>query len=71
MPSRRVVLQSTFYPNTTGAMKVISMRTIFSALTKELGEQEGKSTFEWYCKTYGVTIADVAPATVSREVLGI
>lgn len=52
-------------------MKVISMRTIFSALTKELGEQEGKSTFEWYCKTYGVTITDVAPATVSREVLGI
>ena len=47
------------------------MRTIFNALIKELGEAEGKSVFEWYCKTYGVTITDDAPASIRHEVLGI
>lgn len=46
------------------------MRTIFNTLTKELGETEGKQVFEWYCKTYNVTITDDAPASVRREVLG-
>lgn len=46
------------------------MRTIFIALVAELGYKEGKSIFEWYCKTYKVTIADEAPETVRREVLG-
>lgn len=48
----------------------ITMREIFARLTKELGYEKGKSTFEWYCTTYGVTIADNAPASVRREVLG-
>lgn len=52
-------------------MRTISMRTIFSALVNECGPNEGASIFEWYCKTYGVTIADSAPATVIREVLGL
>lgn len=47
------------------------MRTIFAALTKELGEVEGRSVFEWYCSTYKVTISDIAPDTVVYEVLGI
>ena len=47
------------------------MRTIFNALIKELGPQEGAAIFEWYCRTYGVTIADEAPASVKHEVLGI
>ena len=46
------------------------MRTIYNALVKELGYEEGKSIFEWYCKTYDVTIVDEAPASVRREVLG-
>lgn len=51
--------------------KAIPMRSIFAALTKELGEEEGKAVFEWYCSTYNVTISDIAPAAISREVLGI
>lgn len=47
------------------------MRTIFNALVRELGFNEGRDVFEWYCKTYNVTIADEAPDTVKREVLGI
>ena len=47
------------------------MRTIFNVLVKELGEAEGRSIFEWYCRTYNVTISDDAPASVRREVLGI
>lgn len=46
------------------------MRTIFNALVKELGYEEGKSIFEWYCNTYNVTITDNAPASVRYEVLG-
>lgn len=46
------------------------MRIIFIALVAELGYKEGKTMFEWYCKTYNVTINDEAPATVRREVLG-
>lgn len=46
------------------------MRTIFNALVKEMGYNEGKSIFEWYCRTYNVTIVDAAPATIRREVLG-
>lgn len=52
-------------------MKQISMRTIFAALVGECGPVEGKSIFEWYCRTYDVTIADYAPSTVVREVLGL
>ena len=46
------------------------MRKVFNALIAELGYDEGTKTFEWYCKTYGVTIEDEAPATISREVFG-
>lgn len=46
------------------------MRKIYNALVKELGYEEGKSIFEWYCKTYDVAIVDEAPASVRREVLG-
>ena len=46
------------------------MRIIFIALVAENGYKKGKSIFEWYCKTYNVTIADDAPDTVRREVLG-
>lgn len=46
------------------------MRKVFNALVKELGETAGKATFEWYCRTYNVTIEDAAPATVEREVFG-
>lgn len=51
--------------------RTVSMRTIFAALVKELGEKEGPSIFEWYCSHYGVTIADTAPSVVAWEVLGI
>lgn len=47
------------------------MRTVFNHLCKELGVDEGRKVFEWYCKTYSVTIADEAPASVKREVLGL
>ena len=47
------------------------MRKVFSALCAEMGYNEGKSIFEWYCNAYRVTIADDAPATVVREVFGI
>lgn len=46
------------------------MRTIFNALVKERGYEEGKSIFEWYCESYGVTISDQAPARIKHEVLG-
>lgn len=46
------------------------MRKVFAALVHELGPIEGKSVFEWYCRTYGVTIEDAAPASISREVFG-
>ena len=49
----------------------VTMRTIFAALIKELGYAEGTDIFEWYCRTYNVTIADDAPASVRHEVLGI
>lgn len=49
----------------------VSMRTIFAALTKELGQSDGTSVFEWYCKTYNLTIADEANETIKREVLGL
>ena len=52
-------------------MKTITMRTILNALVKELGINEGKSIFEWYCKTYRVNITDNAPASVAHEVLGL
>ena len=46
------------------------MRTIFNVLVREMGEEQGREVFEWYCKVYNVTIADDAPASVAREVLG-
>ena len=49
----------------------IGMRAILHALVGEHGEKRGKEIFEWYCATYHVGIADEAPASVSREVLGI
>lgn len=47
------------------------MRAVFAALVRELGACEGAGVFEWYCKSYGVTIADDAPAVVAWEVFGI
>lgn len=47
------------------------MRDVFRALTHELGEAEGRSVFEWYCKAYKVTIADIAPDTIAYEVFGV
>ena len=52
-------------------VKSVSMRAIFAALVRECGPTEGANIFEWYCKTYGVTITDPAPATVAHEVLGL
>ena len=43
---------------------------IFNALVHELGYEEGKSVFEWYCTTYELTITDDAPEWIIREVLG-
>lgn len=54
-----------------GYRGVMGMRAVFNQLCKELGENEGRKVFEWYCKTYNVTIADEAPASVKREVLGL
>lgn len=47
------------------------MKAIFNALVRELGYNEGKSIFEWYCSVYGVTIEDEAPSRVKFEVLGL
>lgn len=47
-----------------------TMRAVFAALCNELGEQEGREVFAWYCSTYNVTIEDDAPASVTREVFG-
>lgn len=47
------------------------MRAVFNYLCKELGENEGRKVFEWYCKTYDVTITDEAPVSVKREVFGL
>lgn len=49
----------------------ITMRHILAVLTKELGDEEGKNVFEWYCKTYYVDAADYVPSTIAREVLGL
>ncbi len=46
------------------------MRFALNQLVKELGEKEGKETFEWYCKTYNVGIADPMPETVKYEIFG-
>lgn len=53
------------------SMKKITMRQILAALVHECGEIDGRGIFEWYCKTYGVTVVDLAPASVAREVLGL
>ncbi len=47
------------------------MRAIFAALVNECGPNEGADIFEWYCRTYGVTITDDAPPSVAHEVLGL
>lgn len=49
----------------------ITMRHILAALTKELGNEEGKEVFEWYCKIYNVNVADYVPSTLVREVFGL
>lgn len=46
------------------------MRKVLNALVRELGQTEGRAIFEWYCKTYNVTVADEAPASVVCEVFG-
>lgn len=48
-----------------------TMRSVFHQLVRELGDDAGREMFEWYCRTYGVTIADDAPATVLYEVFGV
>lgn len=48
--------------------KKVTMRNVFNSLIKELGYDEGKEVFEWYCKNYNVSIEDEAPATIVREV---
>jgi len=48
----------------------ISMRSVFNALVREMGQKEGSSIFEWYCQTYHVDITNDAPATVAWEVFG-
>ena len=47
------------------------MRTIFNALIKELGYEEGSLIFEWYCNVYELDIEDEAPASIKHEVLGL
>ena len=49
----------------------ISMRSVFAQLIRELGESEGRDVFEWYCRSYHVTIADEAPDAIKREVFGL
>lgn len=66
-----LILQCQTKTTTTMKANEITMRHILKALTREMGETEGKDIFEWYCRTYDVTVADAAPATVRREVLGI
>lgn len=52
-------------------MKTLTMRHVFAALVRELGPDEGRGVFEWYCAAYHVTITDYAPASIVREVFGI
>ena len=66
-----LILQYQTKTTTTMKANEITMRHILKALTREMGETEGKDIFEWYCRTYDVTVADAAPATVRWEVLGI
>ena len=47
-----------------------TMRMAFNHLIKELGEDEGREVFEWYCKTYNVGISDIMPSTVKWEIFG-
>jgi len=47
-----------------------TMRMVLKQLVKELGEEEGKETFEWYCKTYNVDITNPIPDVVRWEVFG-
>lgn len=66
-----LILQCQTKTTTTMKANEITMRHILKALVREMGETEGKDIFEWYCRTYDVTVADAAPATVRWEVLGI
>jgi hypothetical protein len=52
-------------------MREITMYEVLKQLEKELGVKEGMEVFEWYCKTYNVTVGDVAPDTIKYEVFGI
>lgn len=49
----------------------LTMRNVFHALVKELGYEKGKGMFEWYCKTYNVSIEDNIPPAILREVFGL
>ena len=52
--------------------KRYTMREVFAALHKEFyNEADARNIFEWYCRTYKVTIADAAPASVAHEVFGV
>lgn len=47
-----------------------TMRYALKHLVEELGEEEGKKMFEWYCETYSVGIGDMMPPVVRWEVFG-
>lgn len=47
-----------------------TMRMVLKHLVEELGEEEGTSTFEWYCDVYNVGISDPIPDSVRYEVFG-
>ena len=51
-------------------MRQKTMRDALRALINELGETDGKSVFEWYCKTYGLTVADDCPGVILWEIFG-
>lgn len=48
-----------------------TMRDVLKALVLEMGEQEGKEIFEWYCKTYNLAVYDKAPSVILHEVFGL
>lgn len=53
--------------------ETITMQDVLHQLEIEFWDNiaEAFDIFEWYCKTYNVSVGDAAPATVRREVFGI
>lgn len=47
-----------------------TMYDVLKALEKEMGFNEAKDIYEWYCSTYCVGLNDVAPDSVRKEVFG-